>query len=151
MLFFLSQYRFNTDKESPKRGYNLTCKPCCAEMITSRTCASKSSTTFCYESFHAASHYLRRMKLVCSGVLLTHQWGHHPFARWRDNDPQVWLAAPHSHVPSRGRWRLGRHDFTQAVAARRAEEARRAPGVNKAIPCRDRGQQKRIIKSEGCD
>lgn len=84
--------------------------------------------------------------LVCSGVSCAHQRGHHPFGRWRDNNPQVWLAASHSHVPSRGRWRLGGHDFTQAVAAGCAEDARGAPGVNIAVPCRGAQRQKHIIK-----
>lgn len=82
--------------------------------------------------------------LECSGVLSTHQWGHYAFAGWRDYNPQVWLAAAHCHAPPGGRWRLGGHEFAQAIAAGCAEEARGAPGVDKTIPCRGTQQQKDI-------
>ena len=84
-------------------------------------------------------------------VLRTHQWGHHPFAGWGDDNPQVGLAAAHPHVPSRGRWRLGGHDLAQAVAAGRAEEGRRAPGVDIAVPCRGAQKHKHITKTMDCD
>lgn len=93
-----------------------------------------------------ALNILQRVILMCTDVLHTHQWGHHPFARWRNNNPEVWFAASHSHVPSRGWWRLGGHDFTQAIAAGCAEDAWWAPGVNETVPCRGAQQQKHTIK-----
>lgn len=66
---------------------------------------------------------------------LSVQWGHDPFAGWRDDHPEVWLAAAQCHVSSGGRWRGLVHAFAKAVTAGCAEEARGAPGVHKTISC----------------
>lgn len=72
----------------PRGRDNLTSVGCYCDGRTSQTCVCKVLQGIVKGKFQERVRIFKVEEiLVCTGVLCTHQWGHHPFAGWGDNDP----------------------------------------------------------------